>query len=129
MHAAITMQQIQPNSQHAPMENKMPNGTAFVAFAASSLMWTAESNPPMVQMGDSHESIKVQPAGQVVRFSTWVKIYEAELRWSAPMGRAMMVARIKTKFMITKIVCIFPITLAMVEAIRPWQATVARKTA
>jgi hypothetical protein len=44
------------------------------------------------------------------------------------MGSAMTVAKIRTKFMTTKTVCIFPITRAIVEAIKPWHATVARKT-
>lgn len=44
-------------------------GTALAAFTHSSDMWTQESNAPMVQMGESQESMKAQPVGQVVRFS------------------------------------------------------------
>lgn len=91
------------------------------------LICTAESNPPMVQIGLSQESMNAQPDGQVVRFSTWVKMYEALFRESlAPIGKAMMVAKMSTKFITTKTVWSFPITLAMVDAIAPWQATVAK---
>jgi hypothetical protein len=133
------MQQIQPKSQHEPIENKIPSGTALTALAASSLqvcqnliglrtgpsgqaclICTAESNPPMVQIGLSQDSMNAHPDGQVVRFSTCVKIYEALFRDDpAPMGKAIMVAKIRTKFIITNTDCNLPITLAMVDAITP----------
>src|ERR1700761_460914 len=106
MVAAMTMQQIQPNNQHEPMEKRIPRGAAFVAFVASSEIWTAESNPPIVQMGLSQDSINVQPEGHVVRFSTLVKMYDALFsRCLAPIGKAMIEAKIRTKFINTKTVC------------------------
>ena len=48
--------------------------------------------------------MKAHPDGQVERFSTCVKMYEAELRFFWPIGRAMIVAKIRTKFMTTKTV-------------------------
>jgi hypothetical protein len=72
--------------------------------------------------------MNAQPEGHVVRFSTCVKINEAELRWCLPIGRAMIVAKIRTKFMTTNTVCSLPIILAKVEAMRAWQVTVQRKT-
>lgn len=42
------------------------------------------------------------------------------------MGRAMIVANIRMKFMTTKTVCSFPMILDMVEARIPWQQTQAR---
>ncbi len=35
---------------------------------------TQESNPPMVQIGDSHASMNAHPVGQVVKFSTLEKM-------------------------------------------------------
>lgn len=112
-----------------PDREKYAERTALVALAASSDMCTAESNPPMVHMGDSQDNMNAHPVGHVVRFSTWVKIYDALLRALAPIGSAIMVARMRTKFITTKTVWSLPITRAMVEAIRPWVATVARKVA
>ena len=51
MQAVITMRRMKPNSQHEPMLINMPYGTARVAFAASSLMWTQLSKPvPAMEM-------------------------------------------------------------------------------
>ena len=83
----------------------------------------------MVQMGLSHEIINAQPAGQVVPFSTCVKMKLALFRCFWPIGRAIMVAKIRMKFMITNTVCNFPMTRAQVEAMKPWLATVHKKTA
>ena len=73
--------------------------------------------------------MKAQPAGHVVRFSTLVKMNEPELRWCLPIGKAMIVAKMRTKFITTKTVCSLPMILARVDAMRAWQATVQRKTA
>ena len=81
------------------------------------------------QMGDSQEIMNAQPAGHVVRFSTCVKMNEPELRLCLPIGRAMIVAKIRTKFKNTKTVCSLPMILARVEAMTAWQPTVQRKTA
>ncbi len=68
MVAAMVMQHMKPKTQQLAIENRIPNGAALVAFVASSEIWTAESKPPIVQMGLSHASMKAQPEGQVVRF-------------------------------------------------------------
>ncbi len=74
----------------------------------------------MVQIGLSHDRMNAHPDGQVVRFSTCVKIYEALFReLPAPIGKAMMVAKIRTKFITTNTDCNLPIHLAMVDAIAP----------
>ena len=73
--------------------------------------------------------MKAHPDGQVVKFSTCVKMYDALFsRCFAPIGSAMMVAKISIKFMTTKTVCNLPITLAMVDAMTAWHVTVAKKT-
>ena len=61
-------------NQHDPMLIIIPYGTALVALAASSLMWTQLSNAPIVQIGESQEIMNAHPVGHVVRFSVWVKI-------------------------------------------------------
>lgn len=53
----------------------------------------------MVQMGDSHASMNVQPCGHVVKFSIWAKMKWPSLRSpDRPIGSAMMVARMRIKF-------------------------------
>ena len=80
-------------------------------------MCTQESNPPIVQIGLNHDSIKAQPVGQVVRFSVSAKMYEPLLRFMAlPTGRAITVAKMRIKFMTTKTVCSFPMILDSVDA-------------
>lgn len=82
-----------------PMELRIPKGTALAALLASSDMCTHESKAPMVQMGDNHASMNVQPCGHVVKFSNWAKMKWPSLRSPArPMGSAMMVARMMIKF-------------------------------
>lgn len=66
-----------------------------------------ESNDPIVQIGLSQASIKAHPVGQVVKFSVCAKMYWPSLRLpfcAVPIGRAMMVAKIRMKFMATKTV-------------------------
>lgn len=62
-------------------------------------MWTQESKPPIVQMGESQARNQAKPVGQVVRFDEVLKMNFAEL-WEPrrPMGRAIMEARIRMKF-------------------------------
>lgn len=99
IHAASTMTITNPRPQHIPIELRMPNGTAFAALLASSLMWTQLSKAPMVQIGDSHASMKAQPVGQVVRFSTVAKMKCPSLRlFAIPTGSAMIVERIRAIF-------------------------------
>lgn len=99
MHAASTITITKPRPQHIPIELRMPSGTALAALLASSLMWTQLSKAPMVQMGDSHASMKAQPVGQVVRFSRVAKMKCPSLRLLAmPTGSAMMVERIRAMF-------------------------------
>lgn len=82
-----------------PMELRMPRGTALAALLASSDICTQESKAPMVHIGESQASIKAQPVGHVVRFSTSAKIKCPSLRWLAlPTGSAMIVARIRARF-------------------------------
>lgn len=99
IHAASTMTITNPRPQHIPIELRMPSGTAFAALLASSLMWTQLSKAPMVQIGDSHASMKAQPVGQVVRFSTVAKMKCPSLRlFAIPTGSAMIVERIRAIF-------------------------------
>ena len=66
---------------------------------AMDVLCTQESNAPMVQIGDSHASMNVQPVGHSVRFITSAKIKWPSLRLDArPTGRAMMVLRIRARF-------------------------------
>ena len=65
---------MKPKNQHEPMDMRMPKGTALVALAASSLMWTHESKAPMVQIGDSQLSMNAHPAGHVVRLAVSAKM-------------------------------------------------------
>lgn len=86
----MTISSIQPKSQHEPIDMRIPYGTARVAFAASSDMWTLQrdsqrcclsskpgslldsyqlSKPPIVHIADNHEINQFQPVGQVVKFS------------------------------------------------------------
>lgn len=48
MHAAITIMIMKPKNQHEPIDIKIPNGTAFVAFAASSLCMYAKISVGLV---------------------------------------------------------------------------------
>lgn len=120
---------INPKIQQLPMLIRIPYGTAFVAFAASSLICTQESKPPIVQIGDSHERNQAKPAGQVVRFPEVAKMNLPSFRWlDRPIGRAMMVAAIRMKFANTNAVCNFPIAFDMVEARTPCKRTQHMKT-
>ena len=130
MHAASTITSTKPSSQHMPIDDRMPSGTALAALDASSDMCTQESNAPMVQMGDSHASIKVQPLGHVVRLSSVAKMNLPSLRaLLMPTGRAMMVAMQRATLRKTANVCILFMILLAVDARTPWEMTVARKTA
>jgi len=100
-----------------------------VAFAASSLICTQESNPPIVQIGDSQERNHAKPAGHVVKFALVPKMNFPSFLWEdRPMGSAIMVAMIRTKLATTNAVCSFPIALEMVDASTPWQSTQHMKT-
>ena len=104
-HAASTAVTRKPNIQQPPIDASIPMGTALVGFLASSLIWTQESNAPIVQIGDSQESIKVHPDGHAVSFIAWLKTYFAELigilRTRMLTGNAMIVTRIKAKLAMT----------------------------
>lgn len=65
MQAVRTIIIMKPRIQQAPVDIIMPRGTALDALFASSDMWTQESKPPIVQMGESQESMKAQPTGHV----------------------------------------------------------------
>ena len=117
MHAAMTIMMMKPKNQHEPIDISMPKGTAFVAFAASSLMWTHESKAPIVQIGESQLSIKAQPVGHVVKLLVSANIKCPSLRrYLAPIGRAIIVAVMRMKFIITKTVWSFPIIFDIPEA-------------
>lgn len=108
---------------------KIPYGTAFVALAASSLICTHESKPPIVQIGESHERNHANPAGQVVKFEEVANMNLPSFRWlDRPTGNAIMVATMRMKFAKTNAVCSFPIAFEMVEASTPWQRTQHMKT-
>lgn len=63
------------------------------------ILWTHESKAPIVQMGESQASIKVQPVGHSVRLLMSAKMKWPSLRLEArPIGSAMMVPRIKARF-------------------------------
>jgi hypothetical protein len=84
----------------------------------------------LTQIGLSQESMNAQPEGQVVRFAVVAKIHLASLRvLERPIGRAMIVAKISTKFITTNAVWSLPMTLLKLLASMPWQITQARKTA
>lgn len=84
----------------------------------------------LTQIGLNHESMNAHPEGHVVRLAVVAKIYSPSFRFlDRPMGRAMIVANISTKFITTKAVCSFPMTLLKLLARIPWQTTHARKTA
>ena len=84
----------------------------------------------LTQIGLSHESINAQPVGQVVRLAVVAKIQVASfLSLARPIGKAMIVAKMRTKFITTNAVCSFPITLLKLLARMPWQITQARNTA
>ena len=74
MVAARTIIMMKPKNQQEPIDIRMPKGTAFVALAASSLIWTHESKEPMVQIGDNQLSMKAHPVGHVVRLAVSAKI-------------------------------------------------------
>lgn len=85
---------------------------------------------PIVQMGESHDSMKDHPVGQVVRLAVEAKIQVPLFREvERPMGSAMIVATIRTKFITTNAVCILPMILLKLLARIPWDTTHARKTA
>lgn len=129
MVAAMTIMRMKPKSQQEALDAMIPTGTALLAFRASSDMCTQLSNEPIVQIGLSHESMNVHPVGQDVRFSVCVKIYLAECRrFLAPMGSAMIVAAMRTKFMKTNTVWSLPMILDMTDERTAWQRTAARKT-
>jgi hypothetical protein len=84
----------------------------------------------LTQIGLSHESMKAQPVGQVVRLAVVANIQVASfLSLPLPIGRAMIVAKIRTKFITTNAVCSFPMTLLKLLAKIPWLTTQARNTA
>jgi len=88
------------------------------------------SRKQLTQIGLSQESMNAQPEGQVVRFAVVAKIHVASLRvLERPIGNAMIVAKISTKFMTTNAVWSLPMTLLKLLASIPWQTTQARKTA
>ena len=90
---------------------------------------TQLSKAPIVQIGESQLSIKAHPVGHVVRFAVSVKMKWPSLRrFLAPIGRAIIVATMRMKFITTKTVCSFPISFDMTEARIAWQRTQARKT-
>lgn len=64
--AARTAFKKKPMIQQHPTEATVPIGTAFLGLLASSLIWTQESNAPIVQIGHSQDSMNAQPVGQVV---------------------------------------------------------------
>ena len=100
--AAMMAKDKNPRIPQRPDDAIMPSGTARVACVASSLMCTHESNAPIVHMGESQASMKAQPSGQVVKFSTWPKTYAPELIGGLfscfPMGSAMAVATTRPMF-------------------------------
>lgn len=84
----------------------------------------------LTQIGLNHASMNAQPEGQVVKFAVVAKIHVASFRvLERPIGSAMIVAKISTKFMTTKAVWSLPMTLLKLLASIPWQTTQARKTA
>jgi hypothetical protein len=83
----------------------------------------------MVQIGDIQANIKAQPVGQVVKFSVCVKIYLASLRDAClPIGSAIIVAKMRIRFITTSNVCILFMTRWRVVARRAWQRIVHKKT-
>jgi hypothetical protein len=128
MTAAMTIRMTKPRPQASPMAETMPRGTALAALEASSLMCTVESKEPMVQSGDSQASIKAQPWGHVVRFSSWVKMKAPLLRFAdgVATGSAMMVPRMSVRFSTTATLCSLPMILASVEARTPCDRTMQR---
>jgi hypothetical protein len=95
-----------------------------------SVDWLVVNRDLLTQIGLSQESMNAQPEGQVVRFAVVAKIHLASLRvLERPIGSAMIVAKISTKFITTNAVWSLPMTLLKLLASMPWQITQARKTA
>jgi hypothetical protein len=85
---------------------------------------------PIVQIGLSQLSINAHPVGQVVKFAVCAKInLPSFLLCRLPIGSAIIVAKISTKFIIVKTVCSFPIIRLKLDAITPCMSTQPRKTA
>lgn len=123
-----------PMIQQHPTEATVPAGTAFFGLLASSLICTQESNAPMVQIGQSQDSIKVQPVGHVIpSLAIWPNTVPAELIGTPLIriltGNAITVAIINAMLAITNQVWRWCIILAQKVASRPWQSTVATKMA
>lgn len=88
-----------------------------------------ESPPRRLQKVSIHISHSQELLTQEVRFSVCVKTYLAECRrFLAPMGSAMMVAAMRTKFMKTNTVWSLPMILDMTDERTAWQRTAAKKT-
>ena len=84
----------------------------------------------LTQIGLNQDSMNAQPVGQVVRLAVVAKIQVASfLSLALPIGKAIIVAKMRTKFITTKAVCSFPMTLLKLLAKIPWQITQARNTA
>jgi hypothetical protein len=82
-----------------------------------------------VQIGLSQLSINAHPVGQVVKFAVCVKTnFPSCLLCLAPIGSAIMVAKIRMKFITTNTVWSFPMTLLNVLAKTPCIKTQARNT-
>lgn len=123
-----------PKTQQHPTEATVPIGTAVLGLLASSLICTQESNAPIVQIGHSQDSIKVQPVGHSVpSLAIWPKTVPAELI-GTPLtrmltGKAIIVAIINAMLATTNQVWRWCMILAQKVASRPWQSTVAIKIA
>ena len=84
----------------------------------------------LTQIGLNQDSMNAQPVGQVVRLAVVAKIQVASfLSLALPIGKAIIVAKMRTKFITTKAVCSFPMTLLKLLAKIPWQITQAKNTA
>lgn len=132
--AARTAFKKKPMIQQHPTEATVPIGTAFLGLLASSLIWTQESNAPIVQIGHSQDSMNAQPVGQVVpSLAIWPNTVPAELIGTPLMriltGKAITVAIISAMLAMTNQVWRWCMTLAQKVASRPWQSTVATKMA
>jgi hypothetical protein len=101
-----------------------------MALMATSDSSGSEDSAKLTQIGLNHESMNAHPVGQVVRLAVVAKIHVASFLFlERPIGRAMIVAKMSTKFMTTNAVWSLPMTLLKLLASIPWQMTQARKTA
>lgn len=112
-----------PKMPHSPLDHRIPNGTARAALVASSLIWTQESNAPIVHIGESQASMNAHPLGQVVWSSNCPKTYEPEFivppLSTLPIGSAMTVAMTRPTFITMHMDWILGMTLAKNVAISP----------